>query len=198
MNQKQLMLKGRPYRANDDILFKERTKARKLIQKYNNTSPTEIKKRTKLLYKLLGKRGKSCTIHPPFYCDYGYNIEVGDNFFANYNCILLDVNKIIIGKNVMLAPGVILSTAGHPIHPNTRNSGLEYGIPIIIGDNVWIGANATINPGVTIGNNTVIGSGSVVTHDVPANVIYAGNPAKHIKNITAKDQPYYYKDRKNK
>ena len=196
MNQKQLMLKGRPYRANDDILFKERTKARKLIQKYNNTSPTEIKKRAKLLYKLLGKRGKNCTIHSPFYCDYGYNIEVGENFFANYNCILLDVNKIIIGNNVMLAPGVILSTAGHPIHPDIRNSGLEYGIPIIIGDNVWIGANTTINPGVTIGNNTVIGAGSVVTHDVPSNVIYAGNPAKHIKNITAKDQLYYYKDRK--
>ena len=96
----------------------------------------------------------------------------------------------------MLAPGVILSTAGHPIHPDTRNLGLEYGIPIIIGDNVWIGANVIINPGVTIGNNTVIGSGSVVTHDVPDNVVYAGNPAKHIKDITAKDKLYYYKDRK--
>ena len=196
MNQKQLMLKGKPYRANDHILFKERTMARKLIKKYNDTSPAEIKKRTKLLYKILGKRGKNCTIHPPFYCDYGYNIEVGENFFANYNCILLDVNKIKKKKNVMLAPGVILSTAGHPIHPDTRNLGLEYGIPIIIGDNVWIGANVIINPGVTIGNNTVIGSGSVVTHDVPDNVVYAGNPAKHIKDITAKDKLYYYKDRK--
>ena len=193
MTQKELMLRGYLYRADDPVLSMERMKVRKLIKKYNTSSPSHTKKRKKLLYKILGKRGIQCIIHPPFYCDYGYNIEVGENFFANYNCILLDVNKIIIGNNVMLAPGVIITTAGHPVHPEPRNSGKEYGKEIRIGNNVWIGANAIINPGITIGNNSVIGSGSVVTHDVPDNVIYAGNPAQLIKIITENDRQNYFK-----
>lgn len=196
MNQKELMLGGYPYRADDPLLSRERMRLRKLIRKYNRSSPSEIKKRTKLLYKILGKRGNKCVIHPPFYCDYGYNIEVDDNFFANYNCILLDVNKIVIGKNVMLAPGVIITTAGHPIHPTARNSGLEYGKAIKIGNNVWIGANVVINPGVTIGDNVVIGSGSVVIHDIPDNVVCVGNPIQIVKKITESDKQFYYKNQK--
>lgn len=196
MTQKELMLCGYPYRADDVLLSKERMRVRRLTKKYNQSSPTSLKKRTKLLFKILGKRGDKCIIHPPFYCDYGYNIQVGENFFANYNCTMLDVNKIIIGKNVMLAPGVIITTAGHPIHPDIRNSGLEYGKPIEIGDNVWIGANAVINPDVTIGNNVVVGSGSVVTSDIPSNVVCAGNPARIIRKITESDKQFYYKQQK--
>lgn len=193
MMQKQRMLNGYPYQANDLLLSKERLKVRKLIKKYNDSSPSEIRKRTKLLYKILGARGNKCIIHPPFYCDYGYNIEVGENFFANYNCILLDVNRIIIGKNVMLAPNVIVTTAGHPIHPESRNSGFEYGKPIKIGNNVWLGANVVVNPGVSIGNNVVIGSGSIITHDIPDNVVCVGNPIHIVREITEYDKQFYYK-----
>lgn len=196
MIQKELMLGGYPYQANNSLLSNERMKLRKLIKKYNNSWPSEIKKRTKLLYRILGRRGNKCIIHPPFYCDYGYNIEVGENFFANYNCILLDVNKIIIGENVMLGPGVIITTAGHPIHPEARNSGLEYGKIIKIGNNVWIGANAVINPGVIVGNNAVIGSGSVVINDIPDNVVCVGNPARVVRKITDDDKQFYFKNQK--
>lgn len=184
MTQKELMLSGAYYRADDSELSTERLQLRKYIKKYNSSPPAKIRKRDKLLYKILGKRGKKCIIHPPFYCDYGYNIEVGENFFANYNCVLLDVNRIIIGDNVMLAPGVIITTAGHPIHPEDRNSGQEYGHQITIGNNVWIGANAIINPGVTIGNNVVIGAGSVVIDDVPNDVVCVGTPSHVVKQIT--------------
>lgn len=196
MNQKERMLGGYPYQADDKLLSRERIRVRKLIKKYNASSPSEIRKRTNLLHKILGKQGEKCVIHPPFYCDYGYNIEVGENFFANYNCILLDINKITIGKNVMLAPSVIVTTAGHPIHSEARNSGWEYGKPIKIGNNVWIGTNVVINPGVSIGNNVVIGSGSIVIQDIPDNVVCVGNPAKIIKRITEDDKQFYYKKEK--
>lgn len=197
MTQKERMLKGYPYISDDLLLSEERMKVRKLTYKYNYSKPYAIKKRERLLYKILGRRGEKCVIHPPFYCDYGYNIEVGENFFANYNCIILDTNKIIIGNNVMLAPGVIITAAGHPIHSDIRNNlSLEYGKPIQIGNNVWIGANTIINPNVMIGNNVVIGSGSVVVHDIPDNVVCVGNPAKVVKKITDEDKQFYYKKQK--
>ena len=138
--------------------------------------------------------GVGVHIEAPFHCDYGKNIEVGDYFFANYNCAILDVGKVIIGDNVQFAPNVSLYTAGHPIHPDSRNSGYEYGIGITIGDNVWLGGNVVVNPGVHIGNNAVIGSGSVVTKDIPDNVIAVGNPCRVIREITEEDRKYYYKD----
>ena len=134
-------------------------------------------------------------IEQPFRCDYGKNIEVGNNFFANYNCVILDVAKVTIGENVMFAPNVSIYTAGHPIHPESRNSGYEYGIPVTIGNNVWVGGNVVITPGVTIGNNVVIGAGSVVTKDIPDNVIAVGNPCRVIREITEEDRKYYYKDK---
>ena len=130
----------------------------------------------------------------PFYCDYGSNIEVGENFYANFNCTILDVAKVVIGKNVMFAPNVSIYTAGHPIHPDSRNSGYEYGIGVTIGNNVWVGGNATINPGVHIGDNVVIGAGSVVTKDIEANSIAVGNPCKVLRKITEEDKKYYYKN----
>lgn len=141
------------------------------------------------------KTGESVYIEAPFHCDYRWNIEVGENFFANYNLTILDVGKVKIGKNALLAPNVSIYTAGHPIHPDSRNSGYEYGIPITIGDNVWIGGNAVIMPGVTIGNNVVIAGGSVVTKDIPDWCVAAGNPCKVIRKITEEDRKYYYKNR---
>jgi maltose O-acetyltransferase len=166
---------------------------KKKIYEYNRCRPEEDGKIDLLLRDILGKAGVGIHMEAPFYCDYGKNIEIGDYFFANYNCTMLDVGKITIGKNVQFAPNVSLYTAGHPIHPDSRNSGYEYGIGITIGDNVWLGGNVVVNPGVHIGNNVVIGSGSVVTKDIPDNVIAVGNPCKIIRSITEEDRRYYYK-----
>jgi acetyltransferase-like isoleucine patch superfamily enzyme len=143
--------------------------------------------------ELLGKCGERVMVNPPFYCDYGFRIEVGENFFANYNCCMLDVGKICIGDNCFIAPNVSIYTAGHPLHPDSRNSQYEYGADVTIGDNVWIGGNSVICPGVNIGDNCVIGAGSVVTRDIPDWSLAAGNPCRVIRAITDEDRKYYYK-----
>lgn len=196
MNQKERMLAGLPYKAWMDGLEEERTANKKKIYEYNNLPPEKWDKKTELLKNILGRTGENVHIEAPFHCDYGYNIEVGENFFANYNLIVLDVGKVCIGDNAQIAPNVSIYTAGHPIHPDSRNSGYEYGIPVTIGDNVWIGGNTCIMPGVTIGNNVVIGGGSVVTKDIPDNMIAVGNPCKIIREITETDRDYYFRDRK--
>ena len=196
MNQKERMLANLPYKAWLDGLEEERIENRKRIYEYNNLPPEQWDRKTELLKNILGKTGENVHINAPFHCDYGYNIEVGDNFFSNYNLTILDVAKVRIGDNAQIAPNVSIYTAGHPIHPDSRNSGYEYGIDVTIGDNVWIGGNACIMPGVTIGNNVVIGAGSVVTKDLPDNVIAAGNPCRIIREITEADRDFYYKDRK--
>lgn len=183
-----------PY-ISDDAVFEEQKVARKLLQEFNFMDRSDFDGLGKLVKQILGKSGEGTFINPPFYCDYGSHIEVGDNFFANYNCSIIDVAKVTIGDNVMLAPNVAIYTAGHPIHPDSRNSAYEYGIKVTIGSNVWIGGNVVINPGVTIGDNVVIGAGSVVTRDIPANVVAAGNPCRVMKQITENDRKYYYKDR---
>ena len=195
MNQKERMLAGLPYKAWLDGLSGERLENKKKIHAYNLLSPEEENKMDELIRQILGKAGENTHIEPPFHCDYGKNIEVGKNFYANYNCTILDVCKVVIGDNVMLAPNVSIYTAGHPVHPESRNSGYEYGIPITIGNHVWIGGNAVINPGVKIGDNVVIGSGSVVTKDIPDHVIAAGNPCRVIREIGEEDRKYYFKDR---
>ena len=136
-----------------------------------------------LLKRLLGKTGENLIIEPPFACDYGYNIEVGENFYANVNLVILDGAKVRIGDNAFIAPNVGIYTAGHPLDASDRNKGLEYAYPITIGDNVWIGAGAIILPGVTIGDNVVIGAGSVVTKDIPACSLAVGNPCRVIRKI---------------
>ena len=196
MNHKERMLAGLPYRAWLDGLDEERLENKKKIYAYNNLRPEDHEGRDALIKEILGKTGQKIFVEAPFRCDYGYNIEVGENFYANYNLVILDVGKVKIGDNAQIAPNVAIYTAGHPIHPDSRNSGYEYGIPITIGDNVWIGGNTCILPGVTIGSNVVIGAGSVVTKDLPDNVIAAGNPCRVIREITEADRDYYYKDRK--
>ena len=190
------MLAGLPYKAWMDGLSQERLENKRKIFAFNHLEPDRLDEKEKLLKEILGKTGEYVNIEAPFHCDYGYNIEVGENFFANYNFTVLDVGKVRIGANAQIAPNVSIYTAGHPIHPDSRNSGYEYGISITIGDNVWIGGNVCIMPGVTIGNNVVIGAGSVVTKDIPDNVIAAGNPCKIIRVITEEDRDFYYRDRK--
>lgn len=182
-SEKEKMLSGELYIATDPFLYKERINARRITRLYNQTSEMEETKRTELLKELFGSTGKNIYIEPYFRCDYGYNIHVGENFYANYNCVFLDVCEIRIGDNCLIAPGVHIYTASHPLNRKERVSGKELGKPVIIGNDVWIGGCTVINPGVSIGNNVVIGSGSVVTKDVPDNVVVGGNPARIIKQL---------------
>jgi galactoside O-acetyltransferase len=190
MTEKEKMLTGKPFKPDKEILDIYNF-AQELIFDLNALRPSEIDKRNAIIKTVFGNIGNKFTIRRPFYCNFGHNISVGENFLANYNCIILDSAKITIGDNVMLAPNVRLFTAGHPISPELRDC--CYAFPITIGNNVWIGGGAIVNPGITIGNNTIIGSGSVVTKDIPANVIAAGNPCRVIREITDDDRKYYYK-----
>lgn len=195
MNQKERMLAGLPYKAWLDGLPEERQECRRKLYRLNQLPPEEYGQIPALLKELFGKTGEQIFLELPFRCDFGSHIEVGENFIANYNLTILDVARVKIGRNVMIAPNVSIYTAGHPLHPDSRNSGYEYGIPITIGDNVWIGGSSVILPGVTIGSNVVIGAGSVVTKDIPDNRVVAGNPCRVIREITEDDRRFYYKDR---
>lgn len=185
-----------PY-ISDEEVFEEQKRARRLTQAMNTVDRADFETIRRIVKELLGK-SEEAFINPPFYCDYGTHIEVGKNFFANYNCTILDVAKVVIGDNCMLAPNVAIYTAGHPVHPDIRNTAYEYGIAVTIGDNVWIGGNTVICPGVHIGSNTVIGAGSVVTKDIPDWVIAAGNPCRVIRKITDADRKFYFRDREFK
>ena len=181
--EKDKMLAGEMYNPADPELVRDRETARKKIRHYNETLETEHDKRVELLKDLFGSTGEKLYVEPTLRVDYGYNIHVGKNFFANFDCVILDVCDVRIGANCFIAPGVHIYTATHPLNPIERNTMFEYAKPITIGDNVWIGGGAIINPGVTIGDNVVIASGAVVTKDVPNNVVVGGNPAKFIKEI---------------
>lgn len=196
MTEKEKMLAEKLYMAQDEELRREFRKCKELTALYNQTTLEDKDYRRELLVKLLEHVGENVYVEPPFRCDYGCNISVGDNFYSNYDCIIIDVAKVKIGNNVMFGPRVGLYTAGHPIDAEIRNSGLEFGHPITIGDNVWIGGNAVINPGVTIGGNTIIGSGSVVTKDIPDHVIAVGNPCRVLRKITEEDKNYWEAQRR--
>lgn len=194
MTEKEKMLNGKPYKAFGEELLGERQQAKEMLFEYNNLRPNEILKRNEIIKRLFGNISDNFFIEPPLRCDYGYNISIGKNFYTNYNCTILDCAKVTIGDNVMFAPNVSLFTAGHPVHYEPRNAGLEYAFPIIIGNNVWIGGGVIINPDVIIGDNVVIGSGSVVTKNIPCNSIAVGNPCKVIREITDEDERYYFKN----
>lgn len=193
MNQKERRDKGLPY-ISDDAVFEEQKVCRRILQRLNTVDRSDFEEIGRIVKELFGK-SENAFLNPPFYCDYGSHIEVGKNLFMNYNCMIIDVAKVTIGDNCMFAPNVAIYTAGHPVHPVTRNSLYEYGVEVTIGDNVWIGGNSVVLPGVHIGSNTVIGAGSVVTKDIPDWVIAAGNPCKVIREITEEDRKYYFKDR---
>ncbi len=181
--EKQKMLAGELYNASDRELANERLQARLLLKRYNAAAADQQDLIRQLLKELIPSQGVDLWIEPPFYCDYGTNISVGDKVYFNFNCVVLDVMKVTIGNNVLIGPSVQIYTAMHPMNWEERASGLEFAKAITIGSDVWIGGGAIICPGVTIGNRSVIGAGSVVTKDIPDNVFAAGNPCKVIKTL---------------
>lgn len=184
MTEKEKLLAGQVYSATDPELLRELNACKDVIHRYNQLLPSMRAERTAMLKSLLGHVGdNNILINQPFYCDYGSNISVGKRFFANFNFTVLDEARVTIGDDCFVGPNVGIYTACHSTDPVERNSRREWGEPVTIGDNVWIGGNVTILPGVTIGDNVTIGTGSVVTHDIPANVVAAGNPCRVIKEI---------------
>ena len=194
MNHTERRDKGLLY-LTDESLVEEINRARRIVQKLNAMDRSDVDGINRLAKELMVCRG-DLLLNPPFYCDYGYHIEVGNNCLFNYNCTIIDVGRVKLGDFCLLGPNVSIYTAGHPIHPAIRNGNYTYGIDVEIGDNVWIGGNVTICPGVKIGSNSVIGAGSVVTKDIPAWTVAAGNPCRVIREITEEDRRYDCKDRR--
>ena len=191
MNQPDRRDSGMVYIA-DEACFAQMMRARRITGEMNRHDPTDIKGLMDLAQELL-QTDEQPIINPPFFCDYGNHIHVGKSFFANYNCTILDVGTVTIGDNCQMAPNVAIYTAGHPLHPDTRRTAWEYGIPVTIGHDVWLGGSVVVCPGVTIGDNVVIGAGSVVTKDIPSNCVAAGNPCRVIREITDEDRRYYFR-----
>ena len=178
------MLSGELYNALDKQLTEERVKTRLLLKELNDSREDQLEQRESILKKLLPNAGTGLWLQPPFYCDYGANITLGENVFFNFNCVLLDVAEITVGSRTVFGPNVQIYTAAHPVNYLERSSGLEYGKSIAIGEDVWIGGSAVICPGVKIGNRSIVGAGSVVTKDIPDDVIAVGNPCRVIKELT--------------
>lgn len=184
MTEKEKRDAGLLYDANyNSELLMEMRKCKDKCFDFNNIKPSMEEERRNIIRELFGKTPESFLIQSPFWCDYGYNIEVGKNFYANHGCVILDAAKVVFGDNVFVGPDCGFYTAGHPIDAEVRNKGLEYAYPIKVGNDVWFGGGVRVVPGVTIGSNVVIGAGSVVTKDIPDNVVAAGNPCKVLRNI---------------
>ena len=182
MDEKEKRDAGLLYDANyNEDLIQEMQQAKDLCFEYNHIKPSNVEKRTQLIKKILGKTKDSLLIQSNFYCDYGYNISVGENFYMNHNCVILDAAKVEFGDNVFIGPNCGFYTAGHPLNVLDRNKGLEYAKPIKVGNNVWFGGNVVVMPGVTIGDNVTIGAGSIVTKDIPSNVLAYGNPCRVVR-----------------
>ncbi|RGZ00879.1 sugar O-acetyltransferase [Clostridium sp. AM58-1XD] len=193
MTEKEKAAKGLLYDANyDEAILAERLHCQDMCYEYNQIRPSRLEERRNKMRGILGRTGETFHIEQPFFCDYGYNIEIGENFYMNYNCVILDAAKITFGSNVFIAPNCGFYAAGHPLDAEQRNQGLEIARPITIGNNVWIGGNVVVVPGVTIGDDTVIGAGSVVTKDIPSGVIAAGSPCRVIRKITEEDKKKYH------
>lgn len=187
MTELERMLSGKLYFAGDEVLSAARDRAKKLTWRYNQMDPTDYESRTAVLTELLGHLGEDSWIEPSFRCDYGAHITLDNQVFINYDCIFLDVAPISIGNRVLIGPRTGLYTAGHPTAPEIRDTGLEFGLPIILEDSVWLGGNVVVCPGVTIGQGSIIAAGSVVTKDIPPHVIAAGNPCRVLRPITDAD-----------
>lgn len=184
MSEEEKMLAGEIYDANyDKELIEKRLEAKALCKKYNELDVKDMQGKKDIIEQLLKKKVSQFTIEPNFFCDYGFNIALGENFYSNHNLVILDANKVKFGNNVFIGPNCGFYTSGHPLDYKTRNQGLEYAKPIKVGDNVWFGGNVCVLPGVTIGDNVVIGAGSVVTKDIPSNSVAVGNPCKVIKQL---------------
>ena len=191
MTEKERMLSEKLYIPMDEALAADCARSRRLVRLINGTTEEQAEYRVQLFKELFGRTGENLWVEPPFHCDYGCHISVGENFYANFDCIILDVCDVTIGDNVFLAPRVCIYTAGHPIDAGVRRRQLEYGKKVVIGNDVWVGGNTVINPGVTIGDNVIIGSGSVVTKDIPSGVIAAGTPCRVLRPVTEEDTRYW-------
>lgn len=197
MNNKERMLAGKLYDPNEDGILSEQFAWLEKQYDFNNTRPSELKKRREMLKDMLGDVGEECYIEPPLRANWGgKHVYMGSHVYANFNLTLVDDGNIYIGDHVMIGPNVCITSTGHPVEPHLRKKALQFSLDVHIGNNVWIGAGVMIMPGVTIGDNTVIGAGSVVTKDIPANVVAVGNPCRLLRDIGEHDRTYYYRDRK--
>lgn len=196
MDKKIMLHSQQVYFCNDEALAAMQTECLETLYDYNQTRPSEGEKRSNILNHLLASVGKNCYIEPPLRANWGCHTHLGDNVYANFNLTLVDDTHIYIGDHVMIGPNVTIATAGHPIDPELRRDIAQFNIPVQIGNNVWIGANSVVLPGVTIGENSVIGAGSVVTKDIPANVVAVGNPCRVLREIGEHDKEFYFRDRK--
>ena len=197
MTQKEKMHTGDLYLPNDDSILEEQMQCLDKFYDYNVTRPTEYKKREKLLREMFAEIGEGCYIEPPLHANWGgKHVHFGKNVYANFNLTMVDDTHIYVGDYTMLGPNVVLATAGHPILPELRPLAYQYNLPIHIGKNCWLGAGVIVLPGVTIGDNSVIGAGSIVTKDIPANVVAVGNPCRVLRVINDHDKEFYFKNRK--
>ncbi|MET2954516.1 sugar O-acetyltransferase [Vibrio harveyi] len=196
MDKKIMLHSQQVYFCNDEALAAMQTECLETLYDYNQTRPSEGEKRSNILNHLLASVGKNCYIEPPLRANWGCHTHLGDNVYANFNLTLVDDTHIYIGDHVMIGPNVTIATAGHPIDPELRRDIAQFNIPVHIGNNVWIGANSVVLPGVTIGENSVIGAGSVLTKDIPANVVAVGNPCRVLREIGEHDKEFYFRDRK--
>lgn len=197
MENKDRMFTGDLYLPNDTAITEEQNACLELLYTFNQTRPSEQEKRNQLLKQMFAEIGENCYIEPPFHANFGgKHVHFGKNIYANFNLTMVDDGHIYVGDYTMFAPGVIVATAGHPILPELRETVYQYNMPVHIGKNCWIGAGAIILPGVTIGDQVVVGAGSVVTKDLPSNVVAVGNPCRVIREINEHDRVYYFKNRK--
>ena len=196
MTTRERMQSDKLYFCTDEEIAKEQLECLEILYDYNHTRPSESQKREQILKNLLAEIGENCYIEPPLHANWGKYTHFGNNVYANFNLTLVDDTDIFVGDNVMFGPNVIIATAGHPVDPPLREKVAQFNIPVRIGKNVWIGAGAIVLPGVTIGDHSVIGAGSVVTKDIPPNVVAVGNPCRVLREINDRDKEYYYKDLK--
>ncbi len=196
MTNQERMKNGELYFCNDEALMREQAMCLEKLYDFNHTRPGESERRSRLLGELLAEVGENCYVEPPLRASWGRNTHFGNNVYANFNLTLVDDTDIYVGDNVMFAPNVVVATAAHPIEPELRRKVAQFNLPVRIGANVWIGAGAILLPGVTIGENTVVGAGSVVTRDIPANVVAVGNPCRVLREINDADREFYAKGRR--